>query len=247
MIALLLLISPSAYAQDATQIADFISGRYEAAINGSTLKPTPDLLAFQARAVLAHGMCGNTQPSQELLQQAEQYAREALALDQDHVEAQLQLAITLSLKARPLTNRAALKTGYGDEAKSLAEHALITDPNNAYANGFMAVWHIEVVRRGGAIGSRLMGASVKKARKFYQKAIAASPDDASIHWQYARALAALNAKKYKKEIQQTLSEALASPAESHVERVMSERARELQQRLHDEPVKSVEAWAEQAL
>ena len=247
LIAALLLFAPGALAQDASQLADFNSGKYAAAADVQAAEATPDLLAFKARAVLASGICGEAQPSNALLSKAEDFARAALSLNPNHVEAQLQLAIALSLKARPMTNREAMKAGYGSEAKELAERALQLDPVNAYANGFMAVWHLEVVRRGGALGSRIMGASVKQARTHYQRANAASSDDASIHWQYARALAALNAKKYKTEINAALSAAVRAPKESHVESVMSARAGKLQKMLQVETRKTVEAWAESTL
>lgn len=243
----MLLLAPTAFAQDASQIADYNLGKFEQAAAISSIEQTPDLLAFKARAVLASGICGDGQPGAELLVKAEKFARDALAMDPNHVEAQLQLAITLSLKARPLSNRAAMKTGYGEDAKELAMSALSNEPDNPYANGFLAVWHIEVVRRGGAIGSRIMGASVKKARKHYAAANASASGDAALHWQYARALAALNSKKYRKEIDSALAKATSAAVDNHVERIMAERANKLQQMLQHRPYKDVERWAEQVL
>lgn len=247
LLAAMLLLAPVAFAQDASQIADYNLGKYEQAAAISGIEQTPDLLAFKARAMLASGICGNGQPSAELLVKAEKFARAALARDANHVEAQLQLAITLSLKARPLSNRAAMKTGYGEDARELALKALSTEPSNPYANGFLAVWHIEVVRRGGPIGSRVMGASVKKARKYYEIAEASASGDAALHWQYARALAALNSKKYRKEIASTLAKATSATVDNHVEKTMAERANKLQQMLQLRPHKEVEDWAENML
>ena len=242
-----LLLAPGAFAQDAAQIADYTHGRYEQAVAVKGAEPTAHLLAFKARAVLAAGMCEDFEPSTALLETAEDFAREALKLDSAHVEAKLQLAIALSLKARPLSNREAMKTGYGDEAKALVETALELDPDNAYANGFMAVWHIEVVRRGGAIGSRLMGASVTQARNYYQRATASESGDAGIHWQYARALAALNPRKYREDILSALAAAANSPVDSHVETVMANRALKLQQLLRSAKYRDIKAWAQQVL
>jgi len=246
-LAFLLLLAPGAFAQDASQLANFNEGRYELAVSQDRAPDTADVLAFKARSVLASGICDDGQPSNALLNKAERFARQALLKDPDHIEAQLQLAITLSLKARPLTNRQIMKTGFGDEARSLAKRVLKQDDRNAYAHGFMAVWHIEVVRRGGAIGSRMMGASVKKAHAHYDIARTESPKDAALHWQYARALTALNAKKYRREIETALSAATTVPLETHVEAVMGERAQTLQHLLEVSPYKDVEMWAEQTL
>lgn len=243
MILTLLLIAPGAFAQDAAQLAHYTEGNYELAASASGESQTADSLAFQARAVLAGGICSDIAPTDALLTRAENFAREALFLDPDHQEAKLQLAIALSLKARPLSNREALKFGYGEEAEHLAKKVLAQDPDNAYANGFMAVWHLEVVRRGGPIGSRLMGASVKKARKHYRNAAEISPGDAGIHWQYARALAALNPQKYRRDIDAALAAAQNAPVDNHVEAVMATRAGKLQEMLHSNNHNVIKAWA----
>ncbi len=243
LIALLIFFAPAAFAQNASQHIAFQNGQFEKAVTAAPADTSADALAFNARALLAKGLCGSHQPNQDLLERAESFARAALAQDKDHVEAKLQLAITLSLKARPLSTRAAMRTGYGEKAKELAQAALEDDPDNPYAHAFMAVWHIEVVRRGGALGSRVLGASVKQSRKHYAQAAAILPEDASLHWQFARALAALNPKKYRSDIDKALSRALGSTAKDHVERVMIERAAELKFRLQNHPRKDVAAWA----
>ena len=229
--SLLLLLVPLAAAQDATQIAAFDHGRFEDAAFAGKQTETADQLAFRARALLAEAMCANVQPSDDFLKAPEAFARKALAIDPDHIEAKIQLAITLSLYARPLSTKEALQTGHGSTAKSLAKSALNADPENPYAHGFMAVWNIEVVRRGGAFGASVMGASVNNARRHYAKAVETLPYDASLHWQYARALAALNPKKYRKDIDRALEYALVSPVDNHLEHVMAERAIELRTRL----------------
>lgn len=243
LIAIMLLLAPVAEAQDATQIAYFESGRFDEAVTTHSPAETADQLAFKARALLAKGMCGTGQPPEILLDGAEDYARSALELEAVHVEAKLQLAIALSLKARPLSTNEALDTGYGDQSKELVLSALASDPDNAYGHAFIAVWNIEVVRRGGAIGSRIMGASVKKARKSYARASNLSPHDASIHWQYARALAALNPRKYRKDIDAALALALAAPVDGHVEEVMVSRAQTLQDMLKTRSRRAVIKWA----
>ena len=242
-VACLLLLTPAAYAQETSQITAFQNGEFEQAATIRTDDQSANNLTFKARALLAKGICGSSQPSEQLLTRAESYARDALKLDPDHVEAKLQLAIALSLKARPLSTRAALRTGYGEQAKKLAEAALRSDPNNAYGHAFMAVWHIEVVRRGGSLGAGIMGASVKKSRTHYERAAALLPNDASLHWQYARALAALNPKKYRADIDRALARALGTPAKDHVERVMIARAAELHARLQKQTRKAVASWA----
>lgn len=76
-----------------------------------------------------------------------------------------------------------------------------------------------------------MGASIDKARGYYRMATQLAPDDVGIHWQYARALAALDAKTYGAEAVQALDRAMAATASDHVERIMQARAAQLAEAL----------------
>ena len=225
LIALFLMATPAAMAEDNSYQIAFTEGRYEDAATLAQAEPTPDRLAFTARSTLAQAISApDYDPPIELLEHAESLARLALEQDPAHLEARLQLSIALSLKSRTLSNREVRRAGYGDESKALVESVLRDDPDNIYAHGFFAVWHLEVRRRGGAIGASIMGASVKKSRRHYHSAIALAPNDASLHWQYARALAALNAKKYRAEIEAALLSARACSVETSLEQLMQQRA-----------------------
>lgn len=247
-IALLIGLTPAAFAEDEAHLIAFTEGRYEDAATLAQQTESPDHLAFAARSLLAEAMSApDFVPPPNLLDEAEHFARAALAIEPQHVEGRLQLAIALSLKARPLSTREAMKTGYGEDARDLVEGVLEDDPDNPFAHGFLAVWHLEVRRRGGAIGASVLGASVKKGRRHYQAAIDASPGDASIHWQFARALASLNAKKYRGEIETSLQAALDCHAESTLEDVMRRRAELLQFTLENEERSVVQLLATEML
>ncbi len=249
-IALLIATSPAAAADEGPNMLAFTEGRYtQAALEATEQVPeSPDALAFAARCYLAQAMSAdNFIPPQDAVVRAEALARQALETDPDHIEGRLQLAIALSLRARPLTTRQAMKAGYGGDAKDLAKAVLEDDPTNQYAHGFLAIWNIEVVRRGGSIGSSVLGASVKKARRHYESAVAQDNDDASTYWQYARALTALNAKKYRAEIDLALDAAVTSSTDSELERVMQARAQTLKDALETMKRKDVQRLAAEML
>ena len=212
----------------------FSEGRYAEAAKLAQAGASADGYAFAARSQLAEAMSTQERdPPEALVLAAEQFALMALSDDPYHVEARLQLAIALSLKARSLSPGAALQSGYGEQARALAESVLADDPTNFYAHGFLSVWHVEVVRRGGGFGASMLGASLKKARYHYTQARAIRDDDAATHWQYARALTALNPKRHRSVIDAALDRSIAATAQSELETLMQARAARLRQCLSD--------------
>lgn len=202
----------------------FAQGRFQEAARMAEASGHADAYALAARAVLADVMCGNGQPDAAMLDRAELLARAALDEEPAHVEGRLQLAITLSLKARGLSRTDAWRSGYGGEARKLVQAVIADDPGNAYAHGFLAVWHVEVVRRGGRIGAAMMDASLDEGLSHYEQAVALLPDDPGLHWQMARALTAHNPRRYRDRIEAALEAALAGGENTALDTVMIRRA-----------------------
>ncbi len=201
----------------------FLAGQFMEAARKAEASGGADNLAKAARCILADGMVRGTTTAQQL-DEAEKLARAALAAEPRHIEGRLQLAITLSMKTRNMSTREAMDSGYGSDAVDLVKSVLEDDPTNSYAHGFMAVWNVEVVRRGGSIGSAIMGASMDNAREHYAAAIQTYPVDPSVHWQYARALAALNARKYGDNVEILLERAITGEANGALAKAMQARA-----------------------
>jgi len=211
--------------------ARFARGEYLEAAKLAEAAAGPDDLAFAARSLLAYCMTGAEEPDAAIVDRASKDAEAALAAEPAHEEGQLQLAIALSLKSRAMDVLDAWNKGYGDKGRKLALAVLKADPGNFYAHGFLAVWNVEVRRRGGPVGAGVMGASVKTGREHYRSAMKLAPDDIGIHWQYARALVALDARQYGDEAAEVLGRALAANAGDHVEGVMQKRAATLAEAL----------------
>lgn len=224
---LLILGAMPAAADVASADAAFRAGKYELALQEAAGVASADAFALTARTLLAKAMCGDQEPSRAILEDAVAAADAALKLDPDHEEGRLQKAIAMSLMLRPMSLNEASDTGYGPKAKALAESVLADDPRNHYALGFLAVWHVEVHRRGGSLGAMVMGASLKTARASYAEAVRLAPNDAGLRWQWARALAAFDAKKYRAEIETELKAALAIDPQTELDRVMQGRAETL--------------------
>lgn len=228
-LAALIAFAPiaSAHPTSAELAGKFARGEYLAAASTAETAAGADDLAFAARALLAQCMTGSSEPDPGLVDRAVKDAEAALKIDPGHEEGRLQLAIALSLKSRPMDAMAAWSAGYGEKGKKLAEGVLKSDPRNFYAHGFLAVWNVEVERRGGGMGAWMLGASLDAARKHYDSARLLAPDDVGVHWQYARALAALDLNRHWNEVSTVLSRAMAAVATDHVEQVMQARAEQL--------------------
>jgi len=217
----------SAHPTSADLAGKFARGEYMTAALAAETAAGADDMAFAARALLAQCMTGSSEPDLTLVERAQRDAEAALKIDPGHEEGRLQLAIALSLKSRNMDAMAAWGAGYGEKGKKLAEEVLRSDPRNFYAHGFLAVWNVEVERRGGGVGAWMLGASLEAARRHYDAARALAPDDVGVHWQYARALAALDLNRYWNDVDAALTRAVAATAADHVEQVMQARAKQL--------------------
>ncbi len=224
----LALLAPAAAAQDQVAVTAYGEGRFAEAAEIASGIADADNSAFAARALLARAISTDEEPDPATVAEAWALAEKAVALEPGHVEGRLQLAIAMSLTARPMSVREALRSGYGEKARDLVREVIADDPGNAYAHSFLSVWNVEVLRRGGRLGATLMGASVKDGREHYEAAIAADPGEASLHWQWARVLTALNADKYRDEIDAALAAALSLPSETAIETIMQVRAKRIE-------------------
>lgn len=225
----------------------FETGAFERAAQLGVECGDADGLALAARALLAAAVTGETDPPPALIEEAERLAHLALAQDRDHIEARLQLAIAWSLRLRQMSNGEARRSGLGGDTRALVNSVLEDDPSNPYAHGLMAVWHIEVVRRGGSLGATIMGASMEDALAHYQIAVRDAPDEASLHWQVARALTALNARRYRSEIDAALALARAGDPLDPLQPVISLRAERLAEAIQTRPAREVETLAARML
>lgn len=224
----------------------FSAGHFREAAQIAEAEGGADNLARAARALLADTVVSGRLDKRKVEESAG-LAKQALAIDPDNIEGRLQLAIALSLLARDMSRGEAMDSGYASTARDLVESVLEDEPDNAYAHGFMAVWNVEVVRRGGSIGSAFMGASMRKARQHYRQALAHGEDDPSFEWQYARALAAHNARRYRDEIEACLRRAAGAVPQTALAGAMQDRANSFSAYMAGHSRRDIERLAESLL
>jgi hypothetical protein len=184
----------------------FADGRYVAAAEIAQRQTrSAEALAFSARSLIAacvtHSGCEDLT---SMLAQAERGARDALALDAGSVDARLQLAAISGIRGRRASLTQAFAGGYAPRGKRLIDEALRIAPDNAEAQALLGVWHLEVLRRGGALGAIIYGANLNLGLAAFDRARALAPDNPVIALHYAVALLLLDAPRYRARVTQML-------------------------------------------
>jgi tetratricopeptide (TPR) repeat protein len=228
------LIAP-AHADLSAMEAAFSTGAFkEAALMGEE-DGGSQALAFAARALLAEaGLTHDIACRDRSVEQAMKNAETALAGDPNNVEAHLQLAIALGLKARRVGTLRAHLMGLALEAKRHVERALTLSPDSPWAYAVNGAWNLEIVGRGGNLAGRAFyGASREAGIAAYDRAIALAPGNIVLHYERALALIWLDPERLKGEALKSLAAVRSASPANFMERAVAERAKELEAALKD--------------
>ena len=167
-------------------------------------------------------------PCLSCVKRAEDYARKAVAADPSLALGHVFLAMSLGLDAHIIGSVSALSKGYASLSKKEIEAALKLAPKNARALAAMGGWNLEVVRGAGSmIASWQYGASTDKGIEYFNKAIAIDPGNVVVHYQYALAMAGLDADEYHDQIEKQLTEAANGTPKTAYDKMSKERAAKL--------------------
>src|SRR5258705_2585637 len=158
------------------------AGIYEAAVAAGEAEGSGASLAVAARAVLADANLSDV-PCMTCLQRAEALARRSIALDTQHPEPYVYLAMALGYEARIVGSLRARFARYPEQAKEAIDRALAVAPNDSWSLAAAGTWNIEVVRNGGSFLARsLYGASVAAGEDYLRRAVAAEPENLVIRF-----------------------------------------------------------------
>jgi hypothetical protein len=187
---------------------------------------TADGLALAAQATLVaaiyqvHGA-----PDPSLLRRAADDARAALAIDPNHLQAQLRLALAIGYIAEGDPIDAHLN-GLAYQGKALLDRALAEAPDNAWAHGMLGVWHLRVVKHAGAmLAESLYGASLDQGRAQCEEAASLAPEILAVRFGCAIALLEVDPKRYGQEAAETLDTIARMPADNAAARLIRADAR----------------------
>ncbi len=189
---------------------------------------TADGYALAAQATLVEAVYLADRSSQpDLFDQAAEDARRALALDDDHVDAHLQLATAIGHMADrdPIT---AHFKGYADEGKTHLDRALVLAPDYPWAHGLLGIWHLQIVKHASpALADRWYGATREAGLRHCAKAAELGPDILALQLACAVSLLQLDPKRYRPEVVQKLGTITRMPADDAAERLVRDEAHRL--------------------
>lgn len=224
----LVLAVPAVAADDALARAEALyrDGKFEDAAAAAAVLGSADGLALAARVTNVRAIyLSGGEARRALLADAERFARAALAADPGHLEATLQLVISLGEEARTMDAFQAFVAGIADESGRLLGGLAPAADTNPYYHAVAGAWHGELVRRGGAfLAGALYGADLDQAHEHFERALALAPGSALIQTEYAKLLLGLDGGDAR--ARSLLESAAASPPDdAHRELVRREATR----------------------
>ncbi len=225
-IAYALLLPGAAGARSMEEVrAVYAEGRFaQAAELGAALKTSEShALAAQSLAMQGH-FFAREEEKKALFQRAMKLAEEAVRLDAANPDAHIQLAHTTGRYAKALGFLQAVAGGYAGKVRESIEEALRLDPDKPGAHLSMATWHAEIVNAAGGMAGFLYGATEKKARRHYDRAIELMPDAKVACAEYAFGLLLMDEERNREEARRLLDRAIRKPAEDAVDRLYHEQA-----------------------
>lgn len=183
-------------------------------------------LTLAARASLVNALyLAPEGQREELLQAAADDADQALQLEPQHVDAMLQLAVALGKLAEREDPLTAHMKGYGHRGRALIERAIALRPDDAWANGLLGIWHLQVVRRGGAtLAQELYGANEADGRRLCRRAVELDTSVAAIRYGCARSLLDLDPEANRGEALAELRRVVETPVQDVAGRLLRKAA-----------------------
>jgi hypothetical protein len=186
---------------------------------------TADGHALASQATLVAAIYQRPGHDNAMLQQAADDARRALALDPDHVQAHLQLALALGYIAEedPIS---AHFDGTARDGKALLDRALALAPDSAWAHGLLGVWHLRLVKHAGPLlAQSLYDASLDRGREQCAEAASLAPDEVAIRFGCAISLLEVQPRRYVGEAAAILDTVVRLPAKDAATRMVQAEAR----------------------
>ena len=223
-----LLLAGTAFAQsiEAARAAQD-EGRFLEAVKLAEALGTSAEYALAAESLAIYGYYLARDPEKEaLFNRAIRLAEEAVQLDAANAQAHLQSAHVMGRHAQTIGAAKAIGKGYVEKVRQSLEDALALEPEMAAAHLSLATWHAEAINGAGIAARLVYGASRKRARAHYARAVKLAPDAKVVYVEYALGLLLLNEKKNRKRARELLERAIETRSKDAYDRLLHERALE---------------------
>lgn len=204
--------------------AKYLAGDYDAAIAEAVERGGAGNLTVAARSLNSVAYFGEDRDkSREAANRALGYAEKAAKIDPKFVQAQLEAAIGLSLRAANMAPPRVLALNLPGRARKHLDTALALEPDNVWALSASAAWRMGVARRGGGA---VFHADPDTGYAEFMKARALAPENVVVAYECARGLIASNREEWRATGLEALAVATDGAPESAFERRVQELARE---------------------
>ncbi len=158
-----------------------------------------------------------------ILEQAEQYAKKALKLDNQNADAYFELGATTGQIGNLRGVAYAFASGVAVTVREHFEKAIALDPKHIPAMIALGSWHAEIVSRGVGF---LYGGKLEKVFSLFDSAVLIAPKSITARLNYARSLLKLDSQKYRSQAKAQLELALKLEPDNYLERRALENAKE---------------------
>ena len=232
---------PSYAASQEEARSHYDAGRYdEAADMAASLKTADGFLLASKSLIGKTSLTLREDRSIEDIERATKYAQKAFTLEPELVAAHLQYSTSLGLRGRMVSKVRAQMEGLPEKASVQLELAYKLAPDDAWTNAFLAAWHIEIVRNGGAtLGKAMYGAELEIGFAMYDRALTLEPKSPVLPYEYAQFILALDYWEHRERASELLALSLSYEAKNHQERAIHGRVRDLQAALAADDGKAV--------
>ena len=168
------------------------------------------------------------------LSKLKQAVRSALEADPQSIDVKLIYATTIWLEARSTGKRMSYLKGLPQKSRDIFRDILDRHPDHARTLGSYALWNYDVIRRGGDIGARALGASLESAEEMWRRSRELAPEDDFLAIQGAYMLVAYDRKRYHDEAISLLSSITHNHLNSKLRLSILDRGNSLKSALENE-------------
>ena len=231
LLAILTLLVSSIAAADDDALLDarekLLAGDYETAMTMGQSLETAEGLSLAAEALSAQVMLGLVERPRKTATRARKLAKDALKLDPDSHNANVQYALARGFEAQNSSPFRAVRKNLISKSRKAIEAVQEKFPGDPRGDALMGAWHLGIVRKAGAgTADDLFNATAEDGIKFYDLALERAPDDIIIMSNYSATLLAIDSELYGDKAEKMLVQVSILDPQNMAETAVQDRMAE---------------------